>query len=114
MSREAGSHSWQELSLFTISKSENKNQVQYALKVDTQCSPAPSQPIYAYWRMNEWGPGRTAPLLGRELPAYGVLDQKVLEKESGGGKVWLAIRAVPSHPVLAETNLTSGGACQVW
>ena len=104
---------WQELSLFTISKSENKNQVQYALRVDNQCSPAPTQPIYAYWRMNEWGPGRTAPLLDRELPAYGAKAQKVLEKESAAGRVWLALRAMPSRPILVETTLTPGGACKV-
>lgn len=104
----------QELPLFTISKSENKNQVQYAMTVDDRCSPVSNAPVHAYWLMNEWGPGRTAPLLAREQPAYGALDQKVLERQSTQGKVSLALRAMPSRTILVETSLAVGGACQVW
>ena len=104
---------WQETPLFTISKSENKNQVQYALSVDNHCAPASAAPVHAYWRMLELGPTRTAPLLGRELPAYGISSQKVLETGNAGGKVWLTLRAMPTRPILVET-VPTGGACQAW
>src|SRR5215472_14108600 len=82
---------WQETTLFTISKSENKNQVQYAVNLDGHCSPASTAPVHAYWRMLEDGPTRTAPMLARELPAYGISNQKVIETSDAGGKVRLAL-----------------------
>ncbi len=57
------------LPLFTISKSENKNQVQFAINVDERCAPIGEAPVFAYWRMLEKGPDATEPLLSRELPA---------------------------------------------
>lgn len=54
------------LPLFSISKSENKNQVQYAIRVDDRCEPATTAPVFAYWRMLEKGPTVTEPLLAHE------------------------------------------------
>jgi hypothetical protein len=105
---------WHEAALFTISKSENKNQVQYALRVDDHCAPIGDAPVYAYWRMIELGPTRTAPLLAQELPAYGVSSQAVVERSDTAGKVRLALQAVPSRPILVQTAVTAGGTCQAW
>jgi Domain of unknown function (DUF4833) len=105
---------WREVALFTISKTENKNQVQYALRVDDHCAPIGDAPVYAYWRMIELGPTRAAPLLARELPAYGVSSQAVLEKGDTGGKVRLTLQAVPSRPILVQTAVAAGGTCQAW
>ena len=58
------------ISLFTIGKSQNKNQVQYAIRVDGQCVPVPGAPVFAYWRMLELGPTRLEPLLACEQDAY--------------------------------------------
>jgi hypothetical protein len=106
--------SGQEMPLFSISKSENKNQVQYAMKADARCTPAPGEPIYAYWRMLELGSTRTAPLLSREIPAYGIMSQRVLERGPAGGRVQLTLRAMPSRPILVETSLMGDGTCQAW
>jgi hypothetical protein len=100
------------VSLFTIAKSENKNQVQYGVRVDADCVPAADNPIVAYWRMFEKGPARTEPLLSRELAAYGVESQVVVARNADGGSIRLVLRAVPSRPILVETSHAPGGACR--
>jgi len=94
--------------LFSIAKSENKNQVQYAVHLNAQCVPQPPAPVFAYWRMLEVGPDRVQPLLPRELRAYGIGRQRV----GIGGNVRLVLRAVPSRPILVETGRAADGKCQ--
>jgi hypothetical protein len=98
--------------LFTIGKSQNKNQVQYAVHVDDHCVPVPGAPVYAYWHMLELGPTRVAPLLSREFRAYGIASQRVTTHETAGGKIRLVLRALPSRPILVETVLAPNGACR--
>jgi hypothetical protein len=98
--------------LFTISKSENRNEVQYAVHVDEHCAPAPGAPIWAYWRMLERGPAVTEPLLPREHRAYGLASQSVLERTAEGGKAALTLMAVPSRPVSVETFRGPNGECK--
>jgi len=81
-------------SLFTISKSENKNEVVYAIHLDAQCAPVGDAPVYAFWRMNEKGPAVIEPLLAREARAYGIGRQRVLARGSGESKVELTLRAL--------------------
>ena len=103
-----------ELSLFTITKSENKNVVQYAVRADEHCAPASGTPVYAYWRMLEQGPTSTAPLLAREIKAYGLASQQIVAPESPGsiGAVRVVLSAVPDRQVLVETSRASDGTCR--
>ncbi len=98
--------------LFTIGKSQNKNQVQYAVHVDGHCVPMPGAPVYAYWHMLELGPNRVAPLLSREFRAYGIASQRVTAHDTDGGKIRLVLRALPSRPILVETVRAPNGACR--
>jgi len=100
-----------DVQLFVITKSENKNQVQYVARVDEHCAPLADAPVWAYWKMLELGPERTAPLLRRELPAYGPAFQSVLGRGPEGGKIRLALRALPSRPIDVEVVHGAAGAC---
>jgi hypothetical protein len=100
-------------SLFSISKSENKNAVVYAIHLDAQCAPLGDAPVFAFWRMNEKGPAVIEPLLGREEPAYGVGLQRVLARDSEGGKVEVTLRALPRRPIVVQTK-PGEGRCQAW
>jgi hypothetical protein len=101
-----------DVSLFTISKSENKNEVQYAIRVDDHCAPAEGEPIWAYWRMLERGPTVTEPLLRREQAAYGLASQSVSERTATGGRALLTLRAVAARPVAIDTFRAPSGECQ--
>ena len=99
------------LSLFTIGKSQNKNQVQYAVHVDGQCVPVSAAPVFAYWRMLELGPNRVEPLLPREVGAYGPASQLVTTRGADGGKIRLVLRALHDRPIVVETRRAADGTC---
>lgn len=110
----AGAPVSSEAQLFTIAKSENKNRVQYVIRLTADCVPTPGTPVYAYWRMLEQGPTRVAPLLAQEGRAYGLASQQVVPPLTAGaaGAVRVALAAVPARPVLVETWRTSDGTCR--
>ncbi len=97
--------------IFTISKSENRNQVRYLVRVDERCAPVGPSPIFAFWRMLERGPDATEPLLARETRAYGVESQTVTARGDAGGTVLLRLNAVPLHDILVETHRIASGQC---
>ncbi len=90
--------------LFSISKSENSNEVVYGVRLDDSCTPRGESPVFAYWEMLERGPGVTEPLLDRELRAYGIASQRVLVRGPAGGSVDLVLRAMPTRHILVRTD----------
>ncbi len=89
--------------VFLISKSENRNQVHYALHLDDRCAPVGPSPVQPYWRMLERGAHETEPLLKREVPAYGIREQSVIDRGERGGVVQVVLRALPSRPLLVTS-----------
>jgi hypothetical protein len=100
------------LPLFTIAKSENKNQVQYTLRVDARCAPSGPSPVAAYWRMLERGPNATEPILPVEVPAYGLASQTVVASGNQGGEVRVTLHALPSRVVRVTSVRTTDGTCR--
>jgi hypothetical protein len=93
-------------SVFFISKSQNRNQVHYAIKVDASCRPRASTPVRAYWLMREKGPDVTEALLQKEQRGYGIAQQKV-----EGSAVRMSIGALPAREILIQTWQSPNGAC---
>jgi len=99
--------------LFSISKSENRNVVQFAERLDASCAPVGDAPVFAYWRMLEHGPAATEPLLAREQPAYGIASQAVAARSGDGGAVRVVLRALPRAPLYVESRRSARtGACE--
>lgn len=99
--------------LFSISKSENKNEVVYAVHLDEHCAPDGDTPVFAFWRMHEKGPAVIEPLLDREQRAYGVASEQVLARGPDGGSVAIVLRALPGRRVVVKTQ-TQNKICQAW
>jgi hypothetical protein len=97
-------------SVFHVAKSENRNEVHYGMHLDDRCAPAGDAPIFAYWRMFERGPRETEPLLAREFPAYGVQEQRVLERTATGGRTSIKLRALSGKAIVVE-SFSRGDAC---
>jgi hypothetical protein len=93
-------------SVFLISKSENKNQVHFAVRLDEACNPATSAPVRPYWRMLERGPSVTEPLVDREERIYGIGSQVV-----EGSRVTVRLRALPARPIAIHTWRDENGSC---
>ncbi len=106
----ASAQATHDASLFSISKSENRNEVIYAIHLDGRCAPLGEAPVYAFWRMNERH-GAVEPLLRREEPAYGIGYQRVTVREPDGGSVDVAMRALPSRHIIVRTQQRDG-ACR--
>lgn len=98
--------------VFSIAKSTNKNQVQYVVDVDERCAPRPGGPVHAYWRMLEQGPAAVAPILDREVPAYGLTGQQVTIIGPEGGSVRMALKAMPDRTIVVDTMRGPGGQCR--
>jgi hypothetical protein len=99
-------------SAFFVAKSENRNQVHYGVHLDTTCAPSGVAPVFAYWRMLEHGPSATEPLLSREQPAYGIAEQRVVERRTDGGRLLVRLRALADRPIEIATGPREGG-CEV-
>jgi hypothetical protein len=97
--------------IFLIAKSENKNQVQYVVRLDDRCAPVGRTPVSAYWRMLERGPNETEPLLPREARAYGLASQEVIASDASAGQVRAVLTAIPGRPLTIVTSRGSDGAC---
>jgi hypothetical protein len=95
-------------SAFFIGKSENRNEVHFAVQATDACALAGSEPVYPYWRMRERGAKATEPLLGHEHAAYGLVSQRVVREPSGESRVELALRAVPQRTVTVRLRRSEG------
>jgi hypothetical protein len=97
-------------SIFHIAKSENKNQVHYAVKVDAACKPMGARPIYGYWRELERGPKVTSPLLDHEQRAYGVNEPRSIRQLASSAEILISLRAFPERPMIVQV-FQVGGRC---
>jgi hypothetical protein len=96
-------------SLFFISRSENRNQVHYGIRLGEDCRPVGDSPVYVYWRMLERGAKETEELLGVEGPVYGLeASQQVETLPEGGWRVRVRLRAFADRPVDISVTLANG------
>jgi hypothetical protein len=93
-------------SALVITKSSNRNQVNYGIQVDDACSPAGPSPVRPYWRMLERGPSVIEPLSDQEQHVLGVGHQDV-----SGHVVHLTLRGMPNRAITIETGRSADGQC---
>jgi hypothetical protein len=101
------------IGLFSISKSENRNEVVYAVHLDQRCAPIGDSPVYAFWRMHEKGAGVLERVLPREQPAYGIGQQRVVARGPDGGVVDIGLRAIPARHIVVQIQ-RRGSSCAAW
>ncbi|AKF04345.1 DUF4833 domain-containing protein [Sandaracinus amylolyticus] len=96
--------------LFYIAKSDDRNRVDYGVRLDEQCSPASRAPIYAYWRRFEPGQEPLADLSMLDHRGYGIAHQSVRVSEPNGSWIELRLQAFPQRRLLALVQL-AGDRC---
>jgi hypothetical protein len=99
------------LSLFAISKSQNRNQVHYAIRLDADCAPIGGAPVEVFWRMFEKGDAVMEPLTSREVSSFGIRSQTVVRRGEHGGSVHMLLNGFPDRPIDVEA-VQKAGACQ--
>lgn len=94
-------------SLFHIAKSENRNEVHFAVRLDAQCALREDDAVEAYWRDREVSDSATADLLFIERPAYDLDD---LDRV-GPYRARFVLRALPQRKVDVEVVRRDDGRC---
>lgn len=92
--------------LFFIRKTENRNRVDYGLRVDATCLVSGDEPVLPYWRMLERGAGVTQPLRRFEHRAYGIASQRV---DASRARVVVQLRALGDRAITVTVRSTPSG-----
>lgn len=87
-------------SVFHVAKSENQNQVHYALRLDASCRPSSTTPVFAYWRRLRHGERFDEPLEGPGVRLYGASSEQKVQQRATGGRVDMYVRALRRLPIV--------------
>jgi len=99
------------VTLFFISKSDDRNRVDYGMRLDANCLAAKSDAVFPYWREFEKSPPvRTHSLGTFEYLAYGVSEQRTVQRGPSGGQLLLKLKQV-GRPIWVVTQRDANGRC---
>jgi hypothetical protein len=95
--------------VFFISKSDDRNRVDYGIRLDRECRPRPADAMVVYWREFEGASGGrvTHGLNVFEGPVYGVAS----EDRSQGAALVVEIRALRARPISVRAQRGPSGEC---
>lgn len=97
-------------SVFHVKKSENQNQVHYALHLDETCKPMGKRPVFAYWQRLRNGKRIDDQLTGLGTTVYGASEaQKVLPQKAGGATVEMFVKALKNVRITIDVRKTPKG-----
>jgi Domain of unknown function (DUF4833) len=95
-------------SVFYVSKNDNGNQIHYGIRLNQNCLPEGSNPIYVYWiRANK----TTGNLLSVEEPAYGISSQSVAGENVEVILNFFQARGIQKN-ISFRTSKLNNGNCQ--
>jgi hypothetical protein len=99
--------------IFYVSKSDDRNRVDYGIRLDARCLPTSGSPMVVYWREFERGSGGrvTHGLNIFEGPVYGVGSQTITERRADGATLDVTVRALSSRRLTVRTGPATGGGC---
>jgi hypothetical protein len=96
---------------FFISKSDDKNRVDYGMRLDTNCAPVGDDAVFPYWRIFEKAPPvRTQSLSFMDKIPYGISTQRTLVRGAMGGEYTLRLKQF-ERPIRITTTKGANGAC---
>lgn len=91
--------------VFAIGKSDDHNQVQYALKLDAECRPAGAEPVFGYWREYD-NHERLLPMSWLDQMGYGIGRQQVK-----GQRVSMSIKTAANRDIDIVATKNADGTC---
>lgn len=96
--------------LFYIAKSNNRDRVDYGMRLDAACRPASADAVFPYWRNLEHRPVTTHSLGIFARMAYGVSIQETARTTSMGADHGLRLKQV-DRPIWVTTSRAADGHC---
>ena len=97
--------------LFYIAKSNNRDRVDYGIRLDTHCRPARAEAVFPYWRELEKNPVDVHTLGTFATMAYGVAAQRLERKTDQFADVQLLLKQV-DRPIWVTTTTGENGQCK--
>lgn len=99
--------------IFYVDKSDDRNRVDYGIRLDGRCLPTSGSPMVVYWREFERGSGGrvTHGLNIFEGPVYGVGSQRITERRADGATLEVTVSALSSRRLTIRTGPGTGGGC---
>jgi hypothetical protein len=99
--------------VFYISKSDDKNRVDYGIRLDQRCAPVKDESVFQYWRhFQPPDNGTQTHLLGTfEYIPYGISEQRSLHKTQTGGVHLMKLRQFDKTPIAIITKKEADGKC---
>lgn len=78
--------------IFFISKSDDKNRVDYGIRLDADCAPVGNDAVFPYWRELENPPVRIHGINFLERIPYGISDQGLVRRFATGAEYSIRLR----------------------
>jgi hypothetical protein len=98
--------------VFYISKSDDKNRVDYGIRLDGRCAPTKDDAVWPYWREFENAPPvRIHPLGTFEYVPYGISEQRSIRKTLNGGIHMMKLRQFDKTQIGIVTKKEADGHC---
>jgi hypothetical protein len=98
--------------VFYISKSDDRNRVDYGIRLDDRCIPVGNSAVFPYWREFENSPPVRVHGLGLfEYIPYGISEQRTIRKTSTGGTHFMKLRQLDKLPISITTKKEADGHC---
>lgn len=98
--------------VFYISKSDDRNRVDYGIHLDAGCTPVGNDAVFQYWREFEHSPPvRTHGLGMFEYIPYGISEQRTTHRTSSGASHEMKLRQFDKLPIRISTKKGTDGRC---
>jgi hypothetical protein len=97
--------------VFFINKSDDKNRVDYGLRLDARCAPTMDDAVLPYWREFEKAPPVVTHGIGMlDKMAYGIATQRVVRRDPQGGEHFMRLKQV-GRPIGIASRRDASGRC---
>ncbi|MEP7120549.1 MAG: DUF4833 domain-containing protein [Byssovorax sp.] len=103
-----GSHDIQ--TTFFISKSDDRNRVDYGMRLDAACAPYGEEAVFPYWRELEKSPDRKVSLSMLDQIAFGIAEQRTIARTETGGEYTIRLKQV-DRLIEITTKKEADGTC---
>jgi hypothetical protein len=103
-----GSHDIQ--TTFFISKSDDKDRVDYGMRLDSACAPYGEEAVFPYWRELEKSPDRKSSLSMLDSVAFGISEQRLVARTETGGEYTIRLKQV-DRLIEITTKREANGSC---
>ena len=98
--------------VFYISKSDDGNRVDYAMRLDATCTAQNDDTVFPYWREFEPPPVHTKPLGAFAHLGYGISEQRRVNAGKADAAYQVRLKQFSQRPVWITTFRDDSGRCK--